>query len=618
MARFSSESIEQVRDAVDIAEVIAPYTELRRAGQRLQGLCPFHDERTPSFSVNPQDKLYYCFGCGEKGDVFTFLQEKEGMRFAEAVETLADRFGVEVKPESEDPRIEEARKRRARLGEVLDRTAAYYVKYLWESDEAKKAREYLLGRGLSEKSLREFEVGFAPNRWDTVVMRGQQGGFSHAELKAAGLVKKGQKGGWMDHFRARIMFPIRDGRGRMQGFGGRATRQEQRAKYVNSPDGELFHKSRLLYGIDRARPSIAKKGRAVVVEGYTDVIAAHQAGVGETVAVMGTAITPDQVKLLAAHTDEVVLALDADRAGREAMLRAQGVASGKRVRLRVAAMPEGEDPAEMLGGEGPGSTAAERFLKLVDDAVELSVFHAGTLLDDADLATPDGRDRALNEVIPVLKAMPDSITRDELMRDVGERLGADPGLVARRLAAAPRPRPAATTVRSASGSPGDDPSAAEASPFAGGEAGSPSPRPLSTHELREQALLAMCIAAPAYGRDYVEKLKREHLSTPAMGRVRDWLAGHLDEPTKGLPDDDAELGGIVLSLAKKAPSEPASPEAMALTFLQLEQGAIERRIAEAEALGVSAASVELQKRRAALAERIAHYQSEAPRAPARR
>ncbi len=605
MARFSSESIERVRDAVDIAEVLAPYTDLRRAGQRLQGLCPFHDERTPSFSVNPQDKLYYCFGCGEKGDVFTFLQEKEGLPFAEAVETLADRFGVEVEREQEDPRLEETRKRRARLGEVLDRTAAYYVKYLWESDEAKKAREYLLQRGLSEESLRGFEVGFAPNRWDTVVMRGQQGGFSQAELAAAGLVKKGQKGGWMDHFRARIMFPIRDGRGRMQGFGGRATRKEQRAKYVNSPDGELFHKSRLLYGIDLARAAIAKKGRAVVVEGYTDVIAAHQAGIKETVAVMGTAITPDQVKLLAAHTEEVVLALDADRAGREAMLRAQVVASGKRVRLRVAAMPEGEDPADMLGGEGPGSSAAERFEKLVNDAVELTVFHAGTLLDEADLATPDGRDRALDEVVPVLKAMPDSITRDELVRDVGERLGADPGLVARRLAEAPRAaRPAPAPSVPAEGANGEE------SPFARGGSGSAvAPRALSTQEVREQALLAMCIAAPSYGRDYVDKVSREHLSTPAMGRVRDWLATHLDRPTDGLPEDDEEVAKIVRRLAERAAAEPASPEAMELTFLQLEQGATERRIAEAEAVGVSEASVELQKRRAALSERIAHHQS---------
>ncbi|MDQ2676848.1 MAG: toprim domain-containing protein, partial [Actinomycetota bacterium] len=349
------------------------------------------------------------------------------------------------------------------------------------------------------------------------------------------------------------------------------------------------------------------------VEGYTDVIAAHQAGVEEAVAVMGTAITPDQVKLLAAHTGEVVLALDADRAGREAMLRAQGVAAGKRVRLRVAAMPEGEDPADMLAGEGPGSSAAERFAQVIDGAVDLSVFHAGTLLDEADLATPDGRDRALDEVVPVLKAMPDSITRDELMREVGERLGADPGLVARRLAAAPRtPRPQEPPPAPEEGAGGED------SPFAPTDSAPEAPRTLSVQERREAGLLQMCIAAPAYGRDYIDKLKREHLSTPAMGRVRDWLAEHLDEPTKGLPEDDVELTRIVRRLSGRAPAEPASPEAMELSFLQLEQGAIERRIAEAAATGATEASVELQKRRAELAERIAHHQSSAPRTPSRR
>ena len=332
-------------------------------------------------------------------------------------------------------------------------------------------------------------------------------------------------------------------------------------------------------GSSKARGAIAKKGRAVVVEGYTDVIAAHRAGVEETVAVMGTAITPDQVKLLAAHTGEVVLALDADRAGREAMLRAQGVAAGKKVRLRVAAMPEGEDPADMLGGEGPGSSAAERFVRLVDDAVDLSVFHVGTLLDDADLATPDGRDRALDEVVPVLKGMPDSITRDELVRDVGERLGADPGWwrdgwLRRRARRGPLRRARRRPWRSEAGERNRRSRPADAAP---------APRALSTQERREKALLQMCIAAPAYGRDYVEKLKREHLSTPAMGRVRDWLAEHLDEPTKGLPEDDPELAQIVHAPGRAGADEPASPEAMELSFLQLEQGAIERRIAEAAA-----------------------------------
>ena len=595
MARFSQESIERVKDAVDIVEVVSAYTELRRSGQRFQGLCPFHDERTPSFSVNATEKVYHCFGCGVGGDVITFVEEKEGLQFADAVEALADRYGVDVEREQEDPRVEEARRRRARLVELLDRTADFYATYLWESAEARKAREYLVGRGLREEALREFGVGFAPNKWDTVYLRGQQAGFAVEELVAAGLVKKGNKGGFLDHFRARIMFPIRDARGRMQGLGGRATRQEQRAKYVNSPEGELYRKSQTLYGIERARSAIAKAGRAVVVEGYTDVIAAHQAGVGETVAVMGTAITPEQVKLLSAHTEEVVLALDADRAGREAMLRAQRVAVGKRVRLRVASMPEGEDPADMLAGAAKGSAGADRFAGLVDAAVDLPAFHVRTLLDEADLSSPAGRDRALDEVVPVLAAMADSITREELVREVGGQLDADPALVSRRLAGAGRARGGAV---SAAGVGGGDAPLAKALV---------EPRALSAQELREQALLAMCIAAPAYGRDYLERLGEEHLSSPVMQRVSDWLRAHLEHPREGLPRGDEELADTVTQLVVRAQREPASPEAMELNFLLLEKGAVEREIAEAEANGGDP-PVKLQQRRAELAERIAHHQ----------
>jgi DNA primase len=598
VARFSQESIERVKDAADIVEIVSAYTDLRRSGQRFQGLCPFHDERTPSFSVSPAEKVYHCFGCGVGGDVFTFVEEKEGLAFADAVESLADRYGVEVEREREDPRAEEARRRRTRLVELLDRTAGFYAAYLWESDEARKAREYLLGRGLREDALREFGVGFAPNRWDAVYLRGQQAGFKVEELVAAGLVKKGTKGGWLDHFRARIMFPIRDARGRMQGLGGRATRENQRAKYVNSPEGELYRKSRTLYGIDRARGAIAKAGRAVVVEGYTDVIAAHQAGVGETVAVMGTAITPEQVKLLSAHAEEVVLALDADRAGREAMLRAQQVARGKRVRLRVVGMPEGEDPADMLSGEAPGSSGAERFEALVEGAVDLPAFHVRTLLDEADLSSPAGRDRALDEVVPVLAAMADSITREELIREVGGRLDADPALVSRRLQGAQR---GAARAADREGAP---PAPAERA----------EPRVLTAQEHQEQGLLAMCIAAPAHGRDYLQKLGAQHLSSPAMKRARDWLAEHLEEPGEGLPREDTELADAVMGLIARSHLEPASPEAMELSYLLLEKGAVERQIAAAEANGGDPPT-ELQKRRAELTERIAHHQGVTPKSP---
>ena len=439
MARFSQQSIEQVKDSADIVEVVSAYTDLRRAGQRFNGLCPFHDERTPSFSVDPREKLYHCFGCGVGGDVIKFVEEKEGLAFADAVEALAERYGVEIEREEEDPKAEEARKRRARLGEVLERTAGFYASFLWDADGGLEgARLPGLARAARGPVLRDFGVGYAPSAWDTVLKRGQSARFSIEELYGAGLLVRNKQGNPYDRFRSRIMFPIRDARGRAQGFGARAMTPDQKPKYLNSAEGELYRKKRTLYGIDRARGAIAKAGRAVVVEGYTDVLAAHQAGIEEAVAVMGTAITPEQVQLLAAHADEVVLALDADRAGREAMLRAQRVAAGKRVRLRVAGMEPGEDPADTLAGKGAGSDAADRFRASLDSADDLPVFHVRMLLSDADLGTPAGRDRALDEVVPVLAAMPDSITREELERETAGRLDADPGLVSRRVAGAPK------------------------------------------------------------------------------------------------------------------------------------------------------------------------------------
>jgi DNA primase len=521
------------------------------------------------------------------------VQEKEGLGFPDAVETLGDRYGVELERETSDPRAEEVRRRRARLGEVLERTAQFYAHYLWESREAGKAREYLDSRGLGEEVLRGFGVGYAPSAWDQVLTRGQRAGFGVPELAAAGLVQKGRKGGDYDRFRARIMFPVRDPRGRVQGFGARALRPDTKPKYLNSPEGELYRKSRTLYGIDRARAAIAKAGRAVVVEGYTDVLAAHQAGIDDAVAVMGTAITPDQLQQLSRYAEEVVLALDADRAGRAAMLRAQRVAGSRKLRLRVASMPAGEDPADMLqGGE------AERLRGLIEEAVELPEFHVRVALDEADLSSPAGRDRALDEVVPVLAAMGESISRDELARVVADRLNADPGLVMRRVQGGERQAEAEAR----------QPARAEAD----GEASAPPApaRPLSARERRERALLAMCVASPIEGREFLERLTPDHLSSPAVERARDWLAGHLEEPLAGLPKDDGELVSLVTDLYMRSEREPGGREAMELNFLQLEQAVIESQLDAARREGGDP-PVELQRRRAELAERIAHFETAA-------
>lgn len=587
MALISPESLEELKQAADIVEVISAHTDLRRQGQRWVGLCPFHDERTPSFSVEPQEKLYHCFGCGVGGDVIKFVEEKEGVGFAEAVELLADRYGVELRREQEDPQAEARRRRRRRLEELLERAAAFYANYLWESREAGRAREYLAGRGLGEAVLRDFGVGYAPSAWDTLLVRGQRAGFTVAELRDVGLVQRGRRGEY-DRFRARIMFPIRDRRGRALGFGGRAMRAEQGAKYVNTAETDFFHKSRLLYGVDRAKGAIARAGRAVVVEGYTDVLALHQAGVEEAVGVMGTAITGEQVAALSGMVEEVVLALDADSAGQEAMLRAQRVAAGRRMRLRVAAMPAGEDPAEMVAE----SDGAERFRELVEAALELPEFQVGLVLDRADPASPAARDRALDEAAPILAGMGESASRDELVRRVAERLDLDPAMVMGRVVAS----------RPASGGP--DAERAAAGPAGGG--GAPRrPVELSSRERRERALLAMCIALPEAGREYLARLGDEHLS-PSGARAAAWLREHPRDPAAELPHDDDELAALVSELVLVARQEPASREAMELNWLLLEQRRLEDELAAAGERGDYERRAALSRERAALVERIAH------------
>jgi DNA primase len=591
MALISPESLERVKQTADIVEVISAHTDLRRQGARMVGLCPFHDERTPSFSVDPQEKLYHCFGCGVGGDVIKFVEEKEGLGFADAVEMLADRYGVELEREQEDPRAEAKRQQRRRLEQLLDRTAAYYATYLWDSKEAGKAREYLAERGLSEQVLREYGVGYAPSAWDKILVRGQQAGFSVRELHDVGLAQRGREGEGReyDRFRSRIMFPIRDRRGRVLGLGGRAMRSDQGAKYVNTAETDFFHKSQILYGVDLAKAAIAKAARAVVVEGYTDVLALRQAGVEETVAVMGTAITGEQVATLSGMVEEVVLALDADSAGQEAMLRAQRVAAGRKMRLRVARMPAGVDPAEMVADEG----GAERFRALVEAAVEVADFQVGLVLDGTDVASPVERDRALNEVAPILGGMGESASRDDLVRRVAERLDLEPAMVMGRVVAA---RPASGGTEAAA--PQRTAGAPDAPPRRAVE--------LTSRERRERALLAMCIALPEEGAHYLERLTDAHLSATGV-QAATWLRENPGDPASNLPHD-GEMAGLITELVMLSRDQPASKESMELNFLLLEQRRLEDELAAAGERGDYERRAALSRERAALVEKIARTQ----------
>jgi DNA primase len=596
-ARYTQDSIERLREAVDMVDLVGGRTDLRRVGSRWVGLCPFHDERTPSFSVNADQGLYHCFGCGVGGDAIGFVRETEVLDFAEAVELLAERYNVELKREREDPAEEERRKRRGRLLALLERTTAFYEKYLWASDDARAAREYLAGRGLSEETLRAFRVGWAPSGWDKLLTGAQRDGFSFEELIAAGLAQQKRSGkGGVDRFRERIMFPLADARGRVLGFGARTMNSDDPAKYINTSENEIYHKGRQLFGIDKARVAAAKSGRLVVVEGYTDVLALHQAGVVETVAIMGTALTEHQLAELAraAGAEGVVyLALDADSSGQQAMLRAAELAEQRDVELRVVQMPEGVDPAELVAAEG-----ADAITGRLEGALSVVEFAVRRVLAEAQLGTPEGRDRALGQARELIAETPaQSARRDHLVQLVADRLDVPADYVVTAVANAPRrPAPSAPVPASSStygdpgpewgGDPGPEHSHAAPSPAAAG--------PGSAGLEAERIFLALCLASGSSGRDYLEQLTPEHLSSAILQRVRLHLLDHFDDPLAGLDPEDGELAALVAGIALRAEEgEPAEAPLLRMSFLALELRRIDREIRHSRQDGDLARQTEL-------------------------
>ena len=359
MARIKDASVDEVKAVADIVAVVSARTQLRKTGGRYLGRCPFHEERTPSFSVNATDKLYYCFGCGAKGDLITFVRETEQLDFAGAIEWLADRFNVQIEYEETSPQQDARRRRRERLLELLDAAAAFYERYLWDSQAGSLARDYLAGRGLGEDVCREYRLGLALGG-TTLKRKALERGFRGDELAAAGLVNR--RGN--DYFSGRLLFPLADARGRVLGFQARRLRENDplRAKYVNSPEGELFRKGDLLYGLDRGRAAIAKEERAIVVEGNTDVLALRQAGLEPVVAPMGTALTERQLKELGRLTSRVWLCFDGDAAGEAATLRGMELAAAQGFDVHVVALPAGFDPADLADGFEQRLGAAESYL----------------------------------------------------------------------------------------------------------------------------------------------------------------------------------------------------------------------------------------------------------------
>lgn len=425
MARIQDSSVEAVKQAADFVAVVEDRTALRKQGARLVGRCPFHDERTPSFSVNPVDKFYYCFGCGAKGDMITFVRETQGLDFVGAIEWLADRFRIPLEYEEVSPEAAAKRDRRARLTELLDDAASYYERVLWEAEVGSYARDYLKGRGFTEEIAREFRLGLSL-QGNALARKALAKGSTREELQAAGLAR-----GPNDYFQRRLMFPLTDARGRVLGFQARKLYDDDpmRGKYVNTPESELFHKSAVVYGLDKARATIAKEDRAIVVEGNADVIALHQAGLRPVVASMGTALTEQQLRELARLTKRLWLAFDGDAAGETATLRGMDLAIKQGFDVNVVALPPGLDPADNPAGFHEQLAAAEPYV-LYRVKVELA------RAEDREAGF-----RRAKELLDGFPEGPDKLAAQRLVSDyvgtmVHFRTGAIPS--ARALASSPR------------------------------------------------------------------------------------------------------------------------------------------------------------------------------------
>lgn len=426
MGRIPDEIIQQVRDQSDVVEVVGRTVSLKRAGRNYTGLCPFHDEKTPSFNVNPERGSFYCFGCQEGGDLFSFLMKAENLTFVEALRSLAGEAGIEIPTTSggEGPGLEPLFAANALLAERYAQTL--------RAPAGGPGVAYLEGRGLDEATRSEFEIGFVPDRWDFAVAALREARIDVDVGERAGLVAPRKSGGHYDLLRGRVIFPIQDARGRVVAFGGRAVSKGQEPKYLNTPESPVFRKREAFYGFPHALEAMRRRDRAVVVEGYFDRIALHRAGVPEAVATCGTSLTHEHAKNLRRRSRNVVLLFDGDAAGLRAMSRALEVLLPEGMRVRVAPLPAGDDPDSFLLREG-----AEALRELVDVAEPALDFAIRRALGEG-CETPWQKADAVAELAPLLARLPSSVERGAYCRQLALAAGTEARHVAEAVRAAGR------------------------------------------------------------------------------------------------------------------------------------------------------------------------------------
>jgi DNA primase len=568
--RIRDEDKQAVREKTDIVQVVSQHLQLKKAGaDRMVGICPFHSEKTASFSVTPSKQVYYCFGCGEGGDVFTFVQKVEDLTFAEAAERLAKEAGVTLRYEGQTEADRQRTGRRQTVHRVLADAGTLYHRTLLEAREGGDARAYLRSRGISEESVRRFHIGYAPGYPDFVLRRLAR--RSSAELLVeAGLVTKDAGGELRDRFRGRVMFPIHDLSGNAVGFGGRYLARAGQpppanvAKYVNSAESAVYHKASILYNLNRAKGEITRTGRVFVVEGYTDVIALDQAGVSNAVATCGTALGEEHLRLLARFTEKAVLAFDSDEAGARAAERAYRFHQDYPVDVSVLVLPAGQDPADFAVGSG-----GEAFLELAAKATPLIEYMLDRSLVGKDLSGVEDRARAVRSGLAMVVGLEDPVRRQEYARILAGKVGESEVSVMLQL-----------RRMTTEGEDGAAPAAARA----------PRTRQSPDEEV-EADVLKLLIQTPGLIPAWPERVTREHFAKPTHRRVFELLAeawetgggaslpaAALVATAQGLPNGD-QLSRAVAELVVDPPRSPGPPTAdyAERQVLRLEEFLLKRR-----------------------------------------
>ena len=533
---FSDDILDEVARANDIVDVVSGYFPLKKAGKDYVALCPFHSEKTPSFTVSPGKQIFKCFGCGRGGSVFNFVMAKENATFPEAVRILAERGGIELR---EDPEARQKARGRQRTRDVLAWAMERFRAGLAHPREGQAAREYLAGRGLTDETIETFGLGYAPEGWDNLIRAAGRDGIPPEALEKAGLVIPRSDGaGVYDRFRGRVIFPILDALSRPIGFGGR-TLGEEEPKYLNSPETALFHKKEALYGLPQAREAVEKDRRAVVVEGYFDVIMPYQSGVGNCVATLGTSLTDEHIRALKRYADEVVVVFDSDLAGQRAADRAMELFLAHDVRILVAVVPEGKDPCDYVAAHG-----AEAFGRLLDEAVDAFKYKWDLVQEDLEAATnPAARQRALQAMLesvlkaPALAQQDLRLQRDLILGHMSRTLGIPEATL----------RAEFRRLRRSSGRSA-----------AGAETGANLPGAASRGRrwAAERELLTSLVSRPSAAEDVAAEMPPDRLRTDAFRRLyeairRSASARDLDVASVVRGLDDADLASLAVELYER-------------------------------------------------------------------